>query len=194
MSGGDERPRKDDRRREISGQPSQPPGDFQKGGRRPGGSGGPPGEGPPDDDDDFGPNIFDEEPESDHESDTDDMRRTKREARRKHRAQLNKLRYQANFVKEDPPFKYNGEVQASTFKRWCREIRGWVRRGCLSDQAGIEMSGKYLGGRAYHFFERDILDLKRRYSLMEYFEYMFDYLFPPDFRMQQCDKFDIFEQ
>lgn len=107
---------------------------------------------------------------------------------------MNKLRYQAAFIKDDPPFRYNGEVQASTFKKWCREVRAWAQRGCLSEQAAVELSGKYLGGRAYHFFERDVLDLKRRYTLTEFFEHLFDYVFPPDFRMQQCDKFDVCEQ
>ncbi len=98
-------------------------------------------------------------------------------------------------MKEDPPFKYNGEVQVSTFKRWCREIRSWVQRGCLSEQAGIEMSGKYLGGRAYLFFERGVLAVKKPFlSLAGYFKHLFDYLFPLDFRMQQRDKFDLFEQ
>ncbi|KAJ3554430.1 hypothetical protein NP233_g12425 [Leucocoprinus birnbaumii] len=144
---------------------------------------------------DSGGDVFDEEPESDHSSDSDGARRHKRELRRKHRAKLAKIRYQVNFLKEDPPFKYEGQLQASTFKKWVREVRNWVERGRLSETQGIKMSGKYLGGRAYHFFERDVLDLRKGYTtLTEYFEAMFDYLFPADFRMQQRDKFDACDQ
>jgi hypothetical protein len=51
------------------------------------------------------------------------------------------------------------------------------------------MLGKYLGGQAYGFYERNILDLGKRYSLTKFFEQLFDYVFLPDFRMQQRQKF-----
>ncbi|KAG1839462.1 hypothetical protein DFJ58DRAFT_845706 [Suillus subalutaceus] len=54
---------------------------------------------------------------------------------------------------------------------------------------GVDFLCKYLGGQPYRFFERDILDLKKGYSLTEFFEQLFDYIFPPDFRMLQCQKF-----
>jgi hypothetical protein len=55
--------------------------------------------------------------------------------------------------------------------------------------------GKYLGGHTYYFYKRNILDLKKGYkSLTEYFEAMFDYVFPVDFQMQQHDLFDTCEQ
>lgn len=142
-----------------------------------------------------GDDVFDKEPDSDHPSDSESTKRHKREKRKKYRARMTRLRYQVNFLKEDPPFKYNGEVQASTFKKWVREMRNWAKRGRLSDRQGIKTSGKYLGGRAYHFYERDVLDLKKNYvSFTEYFEALFDYVFPADFRMQQRDKFDLCKQ
>ncbi|KAF9440003.1 hypothetical protein P691DRAFT_689034, partial [Macrolepiota fuliginosa MF-IS2] len=58
----------------------------------------------------------------------------------------------------------------------------------------IELLGKYLSGNAYCFFEHDILDLGQKYTLTEYFEHLFDYVFPADFWMQQRDKFDTCEQ
>ncbi|KAL4076906.1 hypothetical protein V8B97DRAFT_1856313, partial [Scleroderma yunnanense] len=41
---------------------------------------------------------------------------------------------------------------------------------------------------AYHFFERDVLDLKKKYTAL------FNYIFPADFRMQQHNKFDACRQ
>jgi hypothetical protein len=55
------------------------------------------------------------------------------------------------------------------FKKWCRELRDWVKRGRLSRTKGIRLAGKYLDGRAYKFYERNVLDLKKRYSLTEFF-------------------------
>ncbi|KAF9237210.1 hypothetical protein BU15DRAFT_37603, partial [Melanogaster broomeanus] len=97
-------------------------------------------------------------------------------------------------LKHEPPFTYKGEIQAGLFKKWVREVREWIVRGRLTPNQGIKLSGKYLAQSAYNFYERDILDLKKRYTLTEYFESMFDYLFPPDFRMQQRDKFDVCTQ
>ncbi|KAG0697915.1 hypothetical protein DFH29DRAFT_811063 [Suillus ampliporus] len=51
------------------------------------------------------------------------------------------------------------------------------------------MVGKYLGSQAYRFYERDILDLGKDYSLTEFFEQLFNYVFPPDFQMLQCQWF-----
>ncbi|KAG1865052.1 hypothetical protein DFJ58DRAFT_655532 [Suillus subalutaceus] len=50
------------------------------------------------------------------------------------------------------------------------------------------MIGKYLGGNTYRFYECDVLDLKKKYSLTDFFEQLFDYVFPTDFRMIQCQK------
>jgi len=139
-------------------------------------------------------NIFHQEPELDHSSDSDATKRRKREKRRRHRAKMNELKYHQSFLKNDPPFKYNGEVQASTFKKWCQEIRDWIKDGRLGNRRGIRQSGKYLTGRAYKFFEQDILQKGKKYSLTEYFAALFDYIFPADFRMQQRDKFDLYYQ
>jgi hypothetical protein len=51
-------------------------------------------------------------------------------------------------------------------------------------------SGQYCVGKAYQFFERDILSSRKKYTLTEYFKAMFDYIFPATFRMDQQDKFD----
>jgi hypothetical protein len=135
-----------------------------------------------------GRNLFRKAPESDHSSDSEGIRRRKREKCRQHRAKLQELKYQQAFLNQDPPFEYSGKVQASLFKKWVREVRVWIKHGQLSTQQGIKLSGKYCGGKAYKFFECDILNARKKYTLAEYFEAMFDYLFPATFRMDQRDK------
>ncbi|KAG1828498.1 hypothetical protein EV424DRAFT_1536517 [Suillus variegatus] len=129
------------------------------------------------------------EPESDHSSDSDNTKRLKRTARRKHRSHMNLLKYQQGFLKHEPPFTYNGEANASTFKKWVREVRDWRDRARLSTKQTISMVGKYLGGNTYRFYERDVLDLKKKYTLTDFFEQLFDYSFPTDFRMMQRQRF-----
>ncbi|KIJ08247.1 hypothetical protein PAXINDRAFT_89137, partial [Paxillus involutus ATCC 200175] len=52
----------------------------------------------------------------------------------------------------------------------------------------------YLDGRAYKFYEHNVLDLKKKYSLTEFFEALFDYIFPANFCMHQRDKLDSCRQ
>ena len=94
-------------------------------------------------DNDLTPDILDYEPESDHDSDSNEVCYQKRWDQHRHWAQVQKLQYQAKFAKVEPPFVYGGGIQASSFKRWCREVRAWTQRSYFSDRVGIELSGKF---------------------------------------------------
>jgi hypothetical protein len=137
-----------------------------------------------------GRDLFRKAPGSDHSSDSKDTKRRKSERRKRYRAKLQEIKFQQSFLKQEPPFKYGGEVQASLFKKWVREVRSWIKRGRLSTKQGIMTSGQYCVGKAYQFFERDVLSSRKKYTLTEYFEAMFDYIFPATFRMDQRDKFN----
>ena len=142
----------------------------------------------------FGNDFLAEEPSITVTADSERAKSRKCKKKCRYCAKLNKLKHQQAFLKEDPPFTYKGEIQVGLFKKWCRELRDWVRHARLSRKKSICLAGKYLSGQAYQFYERDILDLKKRYSLTEFFEALFDYVFPADFRMQQRDKFDACRQ
>jgi hypothetical protein len=107
----------------------------------------------------------------------------------KYCAKMAKLKYQQGFLKYEPPFTYQGEPNATTFEIWIREVHEWKSWARLSTHQSIRMLGKYLGSQAYKFFEHDVLDLRKNYSLTEFFEHLFDYIFPPDFWMLQRLKF-----
>ncbi|KIM50061.1 hypothetical protein SCLCIDRAFT_1225499, partial [Scleroderma citrinum Foug A] len=127
------------------------------------------------DDSSFGSDFFEEEPSTVFTNDSDQTKARKREKKRRYRAK-------------------RGEIQAGLFKKWCRELRDSAKRARLDRKKSIRLAGKYLEGRAYRFYERDVLDLKKRYTLTTFFEGLFDYVFPADFRMQQRDKFDACKQ
>jgi hypothetical protein len=101
---------------------------------------------------------------------------------------LNLLKYQQSFIKNEPPFIYSGDANATTFKEWVREVHDWKDQARLTTGQSIRMLGKYLSGLAYQFYEHDILDLQKGYSLTEFFEQLFNYIFPSDFHMQQCQR------
>jgi hypothetical protein len=74
---------------------------------------------------DFGVDFLALEPESDHDSDSSETKHAKRHARQEYWAKLNLLKYQQSFIKNKPPFTYNREANATTFKKWVWEVRDW---------------------------------------------------------------------
>lgn len=137
----------------------------------------------------FGLDFLALEPESDHESDSPETKQSKHIACHEYHARLNLLKYQQSFIKNEPPFMYNSEANATTFKKWVREVWEWKDHTRLTTNQSLRMLGKYLGGQAYRFFESNVLDLQKDYSLTEFFEQLFDYVFPPDIQMLQRQKF-----
>ena len=109
-------------------------------------------------------------------------------------ASISVLKYHQNFMKSDLQFKYNGKVQISLFKKWYHEIHDWVKDGQLGSRCGIWQSGKYLSGKAYRFYEQEILQNEEMFTFTKYFAALFDYIFPADFCMQQRDEFDSCHQ
>jgi hypothetical protein len=134
--------------------------------------------------------LFPEEPDSTDSDDSAATKLQKRRAKRRYRAKMLKLRYQQNFLKVDPPFVYKGEVQARVFKKWVRETRLYLKYSGLSCPQSLDIIGKYLGKRAYKYYEQEILSKRRKLTLSQFFAGLFDYIFPPDFRAQQRDRFD----
>ncbi|KIO01443.1 hypothetical protein M404DRAFT_28749, partial [Pisolithus tinctorius Marx 270] len=101
----------------------------------------------------FGSDFYGEEPSTIGTNDSGREKARKHEKKRRYRAKLNKLKYQQAFLKEDLPFTYRGEVQVGLFKKWCRELRDWVKHARLDRKKSIRLAGKYLSGRAYQFYE-----------------------------------------
>ena len=64
-----------------------------------------------------GRDLFRKAPGSDHSSDSKGTKRRKSEKRKQYRAKLQEIKFQQSFLKQEPPFKYGGEVQASLFKK-----------------------------------------------------------------------------
>jgi hypothetical protein len=101
-----------------------------------------------------------------------------------------KLKYQQSFLKIDPPFIYKGEVQAELFKKWVRETRLYLKYSGLNRSQSLDILGKYLRKRAYKYYDQEILSKRKKLTLSQFFSGLFDYVFPPDFRAQQRDRFD----
>lgn len=138
--------------------------------------------------------MFPEAPDSVHSSDSEPTKSRKRKLKRRYNDKMLRLKYQQGFLKVDPPFVYNGEVRADLYKKWVQEVRLFTRLGGLKVKQSLLIMGKYLGGRAYHWYDREIRGTRKSYTLAQFFTGLFDHVFPPDFRAQQRDLFDVCDQ
>ena len=102
----------------------------------------------------FSSDVLNEEPSSVLTNDSENAKARKRERKKRHRAKLNKIKYQQSFLKKDPPFTYKGEAQVTLFKKWCCELRDWVRH---AHKKAIRIAGKYLGGRGYQLCKHKVV-------------------------------------
>ncbi|KAJ7147727.1 hypothetical protein C8R43DRAFT_953081 [Mycena crocata] len=140
--------------------------------------------------------YFPMEPDSVHSSDSEPTKSAKRRAKRRYKDSIARLKFQQGFLKADPPFIYAAEVKADVFNKWTREVRTFVKLGLLTHKQAIMMMGKYLSGKAYDWFDREILNAKKKikWTLNKFFTALFDEIFPADFRARQRDLFDACEQ
>ncbi|KAJ7150634.1 hypothetical protein C8R46DRAFT_1198216 [Mycena filopes] len=145
---------------------------------------------------DSGSDFFPEEPDSEHSSDSEPTKSAKRRAKRRYKDAMARMKFQQGFLKADPPFVYDGEAKADIFNKWMREVRNFGKLGLLSPRQLIRMAGKYLRGKAYKWYDREILNAKKKikWTLSRFFKELFDELFPADFRARQRDAFDACEQ
>jgi hypothetical protein len=98
-----------------------------------------------------------------------------------------KLKYQQSFLKI---VVYKGEIQARLFKKWVQETRLYLKYSGLNHSQSLDIISKYLGKRAYKYYDQEVLSKRTKLTLGQFFAGLFDYIFPPDFRAQQCDRFD----
>ncbi|KZT21629.1 hypothetical protein NEOLEDRAFT_1073240, partial [Neolentinus lepideus HHB14362 ss-1] len=105
-----------------------------------------------------------------------------------------KLRLEQSAAKLDPPFVYNGEPDFNKFQKWVLETKDWLRLSYIRKNHRVSRLKKYLGGRAYSFYMRDIARNPRKWSLRRFLEELFNHCFPPDFRTVQRERFLSFQQ
>ncbi|KZP19330.1 hypothetical protein FIBSPDRAFT_892904 [Athelia psychrophila] len=100
-----------------------------------------------DEDSDPDQNPFDRAPESDDSRDASTEKNRKKRARQKRKNLLEKLKYQQAFLKVAPPTIYKGEIQASVFNKWVREIQEWTATGLLDTYQCLQACGKFSSDR-----------------------------------------------
>lgn len=93
--------------------------------------------------------LFWDQLESDHDRDSEDIKKRKQSQKRKAKARLAHLKFHQGFIKQDPPKSYNGEVNAGKFKCFCCEVYEYKCQSSCGERETVRLSGKWLTGKAY---------------------------------------------
>ena len=97
-------------------------------------------------------------------------------------------------MKPIPPEKYNGVADLQAFHKFMNEGTLYVKQGGLTKDERVDRLSHYLGGRAYHYYTREVSLKSKKPSLSNFFKGLFNHCFPVDFRNKQCQKLDNFAQ
>ncbi|KAF8576871.1 hypothetical protein K439DRAFT_1640169 [Ramaria rubella] len=129
--------------------------------------------------------------------DTDDSVNThcqKRKAKRKWEDLRDCIRWEQSAVKAEAPFIYYGEPKLDIFQKWTYECVNYLESSQIRSKDQVKRLKKYVKGRAYTFFELEIIMTGQRWDLKTFFEEIFNYCFLPNFCSEQRKRLTTFVQ
>ncbi|KAJ6530119.1 hypothetical protein B0H19DRAFT_1273788 [Mycena capillaripes] len=112
-------------------------------------------------------------------------RRRSHGRRRRHRHSRRKPKKEMN-PKE--PAEYSGAADARGFYRFVTEGTHYVYQGNIARKRRVFVLSYFLKGKAYDFFTQKVAMDPSSWRLKDFFEAMFNYCFPLDFRQEQKAK------
>ncbi|KAJ8481441.1 hypothetical protein ONZ45_g15313 [Pleurotus djamor] len=102
---------------------------------------------------------------------------------RRHRRREYKKR--RALIKPNPPDNYDGEADNQAFFKFMHEYSMYVEEGKLPRRQKVAKVGRFLTGKAYTFYMRQVAYDARRWTLDEFFTALFNYCFPADYVSKQ---------
>jgi hypothetical protein len=88
-------------------------------------------------------------------------------------------------LKPIPPKKYDREANAETFTCLVNEFRMYVNMGRVLPEYQVLMVSYQLEGRARDFYNQKVVPSNRTWRMGEFFNGLFEFVFPKDFRIRQ---------
>jgi len=115
---------------------------------------------------------------SDSEPEPRTSRRKKRKSKKRSRTTLKPI----------PPSEYDGSADARAYHRFITEGTAYLVDGKVKRNRRVFVLSYYLKGKAYDFYTQKISMNNEEWNLKEFFQAMFDYCFPVNYRTEQRDK------
>ena len=87
-------------------------------------------------------------------------------------------------IKPIAPKDYDGQADARAYHRFVRESEAYLRDGKVKGRRRVFLLSYYLTGKAYDFYTQKVASNEEEWSLRQFYDELFNYCFPVDFRMQ----------
>ena len=87
-------------------------------------------------------------------------------------------------IKPIAPKEYNGSADARTYHQFVRESDAYLRDGKVKGCCRIFLLSHYLTDKAYNFYMQKVANNEAQWSLSQFYNELFNYCFPVDYRMQ----------
>ncbi|KAF5335687.1 hypothetical protein D9611_009565 [Ephemerocybe angulata] len=97
-------------------------------------------------------------------------------------------------IKAPEPTTYSGRQSVQDFTRFIRQYHAYTEIGHVPDRLRVFLVSNFLSGRASEFYEQRVSSDPESWTLQRLFEEMFNYIFPPDYRLEMRDKIEAMYQ
>ena len=87
-------------------------------------------------------------------------------------------------IKPIAPKEYDGGADAQSYHCFVRESEAYLRDGRVKGRHQIFLLSYYLTGKAYNFYTQKVANDKVNWTLSQFYDKLFNYCFPVDYRMQ----------
>lgn len=88
-------------------------------------------------------------------------------------------------IKPTPPDKYDGTADRQVFQKFLTHGTAYVKFGRVPEDQRVFTLSQFLAGKAYMFYLREVSLNPAEWELPLFFEELFNYCFPVDYRSQQ---------
>ncbi|KIL61107.1 hypothetical protein M378DRAFT_82900, partial [Amanita muscaria Koide BX008] len=92
------------------------------------------------------------------------------------------------------PIEYDGSPDPLKFFRFLTQGMAYLREGKIPRESQLIRLSYFLKGKAYKFYASEVEYEVEDWNLQQFFDELFNYCFPPDFRMQQMEKLNRMRQ
>ena len=122
------------------------------------------------------------------ESSPERSRKRRRGSSKKKKHAPKRMKGSKSTLKPIPPKEYDGSPDSRAYHRFVTEGSDYVRTGNVAKKRRVFVLSYYLKGKAYDYYTQKVSLNVYSWTLEQFFEGLFDYCFPVNYRMKQREK------
>lgn len=109
-----------------------------------------------------------------------------------HRYNRRKPKYKE--IAPTKPAMFNGEANILKFHRYMSQCERYLDEGNVPKYDRVAKCSDFLEGKAYKYYSTEVSFNEEQWSTERFFQGLFNYCFPPDFKLKQRERLERFNQ